>query len=126
MVPSTRSGGMVMDEMDDDHEVTANQKLTNLAYRLQMDGLISAEIRLGDHPRFLAQGQCPQCGQTFDINVPTVIAAVDHMKLGTKSRLSAPHALGYGRRTVICRREINGAVTGCGACFSVFAKLFKG
>lgn len=105
------------------------QDLTNLAFQFQTKGLISAEITPGKPPHLLARGRCPQCGQTFDINMPMSIAAVGHLRLGKKiTSTKTPGTSGYTRQVVTCnaRLETNGDVTECGACFSLFVKRPEG
>lgn len=106
-----------------------NQDLTNLAFQFQRAGLISAEIS-GRPPRLLARGKCPQCGQTFDVNIPMSIAAVGHLGPGKRRRLleSTPSIPRYVTQSVICnaRLESEGATTECGACFKLYAKRPEG
>ena len=105
------------------------QDLTNLAFQFQAKGLISAKIVSGRTPRLLARGQCPQCDQTFDINMPMSIVTVGHLRLGEKSASArTPSTSGYTRQVVTCnaRLETSGATTECGACFSLFVKLPEG
>lgn len=105
------------------------QDLTNLAFQFQARGLISAEITPGRPPHLLARGKCPQCGQTFNINMPMSIVTVGHLRLGEKSApAKTPGASGYTRQVVTCnaKLETNGTVTECGACFSLFVKRPEG
>ncbi|RRD45940.1 hypothetical protein [Tessaracoccus sp. OH4464_COT-324] len=117
---------MVMEEIVYQREATPNQKWTNRAFQLQQEGKLVATLRIGESAEVFVQGLCPRCNKTFQTVISREITAVDHQHLGVgESTVGASPR--YERQAVVCSASpAKGAPSdamGCGACFSVFAKV---
>lgn len=116
-----------MAEVEYRYESRPCQEWTNKAFALQEEGRLTAAITSGEFQNLVVVGECPRCGQQIEIGLPKTITAVIHRNLGESVSL-ADDAVRYERETVICnaRPPAKGAPDdrlGCGACFSVFARL---
>lgn len=116
-----------MEEVEYHYESRPRQEWTNKAFALQQEGRLTAVIIAGTAQNLVVAGECPRCGQQIKLNLAKTITAVVHRNLGESSSLEDDSAR-YERETVICnaRPPAKGAPDdrlGCGACFSVYARL---